>query len=145
MLQFLPFLKFLLNPMKLLELALTHWKPILIILALGAVWWVWDDMKDTIEEQKTEIAELTQRLNVCKDNQQVLENAISKQNETIDRAKEAGIRAEQRIAELRGRISSLTQEHQTEIDRILNEARPETCEESIEYLIDASGELTWEE
>ena len=121
-----------------------NWKPIVVAIAFLAAWWYVDNLKDTIRDQQLTIADLTLRLDTCKDNVSTLEQAITNQNESITKALQAGREAEARIAELQGRLGQLSTEHQSEIDRILSEQTPATCEQAIQYLRDTK-EIQWQQ
>ena len=121
-----------------------NWKPIVVAIVFLAAWWYVDNLKDTIRDQQLTIADLTLRLDTCKDNVSTLEQAITNQNESITKALQAGREAEARIAELQGRLGQLSTEHQSEIDRILSEQTPATCEQAIQYLRDTK-EIQWQQ
>lgn len=148
MLQFLPFLRFFLNPMKLIELVLKNWKAIVAFAVLGVALFGFLHVRGlykTIERKDHEISILQQRIDACKGNVEALETAIDQQNASIDAALKAGREAERRIRELEGELTEIEREHEREIKDILDRPRPETCEGAIDYLKNVRGGLKWDD
>lgn len=145
MLQFLPFLKVFLQPAKLLELLLEHWKAVAVFLVMGFSFFYIRGLHNTIETKEQQLTVLQKRLDTCKENVNVLNGAIEQQNQAINDALEAGKRAKERIAELEGEIGELEREHEEQIQDIMNRPVPQTCDAAIDYLKNVSGELKWDE
>lgn len=145
MLQFLPFLKILFQPVKLFEMLLKHWKAVIVFVVLGGSFFYVRGLHSTIENKEQQIMILETRLEVCQGNVDALTTAIDQQNAAINDALEAGERARKRIAELENEINELEQEHEQEIEDILDRPVPQTCDAAIDYLKNVRGELTWDE
>lgn len=123
---------------------LKNWKLVVALLILGSAAWYVHSLKSHIEDLTEEKNQLILDLENCRLNVGILEMAIEDQNAAIDAAVQAGQRAEQRIADLQNRISELTVQYEQEIEDILNQPKPETCEEAIEFLKNTEG-LRWDD
>lgn len=124
-----------------LPLLQNYWKPILIgCLALGAYLYV-NNLKDTIADQQKEIGVLTVQRNELQASNDKLTASIAVTNKAIEEIRTLAPSTKKEFDTLSAKVSRQSDEIAAKIRRILEEKKPLTCEETIEYLIRAPKEF----
>lgn len=124
----------------LLPFLRTWWKLIIIvmIIAAGVMWY--KHLTNTIEDQREQIASLTTENTVIKENNAKLEASIQANNTAISKLAEGAADTKRNFAALGSTVRSQSDSLEQRLRGILVERKPQTCEETIQYLIDAAKE-----
>jgi hypothetical protein len=121
-------------------LLLKFWKEIALVLIVLGAWFYVQNLRSTVEDQKSEIRVLKATNEVLVANEKVLQSAIDSVNEAFVVIGDYDEANKKRFAELQKSITSSSSVISTHLTTILKEKTPKTCEETIQYLIDASKE-----
>lgn len=120
-----------------------NWKPIVIILVVLGAYWHYTSLINKIEEQATEIVQLKYENALCENNAAKLKSGIDDQNKEIQKWVNVGKKTEMEMKKLKEELEKRRRQAEAELQHILQEPKPQTCEAAIKYLIDAKGDLTW--
>jgi hypothetical protein len=137
------------NIKKALEFVINHWRECLIGILLGIVIYQnrfetrWLFGAETIPALEADLVIVKNNLATCKDGNKVLSDAIDANNASIAQYKELTKDLQASVDVLEGELEAARAESEAEVDAILNEPTPESCEKAIDYLRDAGKELTW--
>lgn len=120
-----------------LKFLLRWWKEILIALVIvGAVWYV-RNLQNTVEEQRTEITNLTTANKVLKDSNEVLTKTVTANNRTIEELSKGADQTKREFDKLTIQVEQQTRVLTKRLKDIMSRPLPETCEDTIKYMIDA--------
>lgn len=105
-----------------------NWKLIVIGLAVAAIYFYWNNLTSTIEEQAQQLVEL-------KAENKTLKASIQTQNDAVDKLAE-----EKRLKDIQLRLAEekskqTRKEADAAVQKILQGIKPETCSAAIQYLI----------
>jgi len=113
----------------------------LVVLAIGAgaAWYV-GNLRTTIADQKSSIVKLELENQIIKDNNAKLEASIHANNEAITKlaaGSDATVKAFNSLnVNVKGQLTGLD----SRLQGILKEKKPQSCQETIQYLLDAVPE-----
>lgn len=116
-----------------------YWKEIVVVsAALAALWYVYE-LKSTITEQTKQLEINKVNLAVLTANSARLEAAVRDSNEIVKRFDKFTEDTQKQFAGLNKDVDTRNQALTSQIQRILREKKPQTCQEAIDYLIDHGG------
>ena len=137
------------NVKKMLGYVVNYWREILIVI-LGATFWYqnYADVRfifgaQTIPALEAELSESQNNLRVCGDGNAKLSAAIDKNNARIDEYAQLTKDLEASIAVLGDELTAEREQTDTEVEVILKDPTPKTCEKAIDYLRDGTKDLKW--
>lgn len=113
------------------------WKEIFIVLViLGAVGYV-RNLQLTVERQAVTIAQMDIVKNTLIQSNETLTATIKQNSRALAELSEGAAFTKEEFAKLNGRVAGQTQEIADRLKGILNKPAPVTCEDTIDYMIDA--------
>jgi chromosome segregation ATPase len=115
----------------------THWIVIVAGLAIIALIGYITNLRMTVTSQRAEISELTTKNTILEANVATLKQSITTQNASIEKFADQAKDVQQRFATLNTTINKQTATLGSKIQAITIEAKPTTCDETIQYLIAA--------
>lgn len=124
----------------LFKLLLDNWKLVVAVIVLGLITLHYVGLRDTIADQRVKIAELTTENTVLLGNNKLLQKSIDANNEAITKMAESADQTKDDFAKLNNSVRQQTAKLEKRLADILKDARPETCDATIQYLIDAVEE-----
>jgi hypothetical protein len=128
-------------PIALLSFIKNNWLPILVVVSvLGTVWYV-GHLKDTIEKQQKDIVTLTAQRDALQDSNNKLTASIAVTNKAVELMRDLAPNTKKQFDALSAKVGQQSDAVAAKIQRILAEKKPITCEETIDYLINAQKEF----
>lgn len=126
-----------------------NWKVILGACLLGVV--LYQNMSgvrfffgfETVPALKKDIVILEEDAATLKLNNKTLSDTINDRNEEIDKWSELTDKLEAQMVQLEKDIADIRTETDQEVDDILNQPTPQTCEKAIDYLREGVEDLSW--
>lgn len=113
------------------------WKELLIVLVIaGAVFYVWN-LRSIVKEQAAVIATLEVHNKILVDSNKTLTNTVTANNQTIAELSRGAEQTKEDFAKLNARVEAQTSILTKRLKSILEQQPPATCEDTIQYLIDA--------
>jgi cell division protein FtsB len=116
------------------------WLPILISVVVGCGVWYVNNLRNTVESQKKDIATLEVQKAALQASNDQLVASIQVSNAALDEIRKLAPNTKQEFAKLQASVSSQSDVLAIRIKQILAEKKPQTCEETIQYLINAQKE-----
>lgn len=107
---------------------LKNWKLIVIALAVAAIYFYWNNLTSTIEEQAQQLVEL-------KAENKTLKASIQTQNEAVDKLAEEKRQKDIQLRAAEEKSKQTRKEADAAVQKILQGIKPETCGAAIQYLI----------
>lgn len=117
-------------------------KIIVILIAVAGIFGYYKFNKYKISSLESKLEKKTEENAVLNKENSDLRTEILKQNIQIDSWKEVSVQLEGNQEELTKKLTEMNKTTLSKISSILNEKTPETCEQAIQYLKDASKELS---
>lgn len=117
-------------------------KIIVILIAVVGIFGYYKFITHKISNLEQKLEEKIEENGILKNDNSNLRTEILKQNIQIDSWKEVSDQLEGNQQELTQKLTEMNKNTLSKITSILNETTPETCEAAIEYLKDASKELS---
>ena len=114
-----------------------YWKPIALVILIAGLALYRSYLIGEIEDRDVQIVAL-------KEEKLDLTAAIQQQNAEIDKWVNIGRAEKLKYQNLQNTLNAMKQAHEKELNVILKEKKPETCEEAIQYLIEGKDDLQWE-
>jgi len=141
----------LLNFKKFIPFLLTNWKPILIISMAGLL--AYQNLSgtrflfgaETIPSLNMRLEAATKAINECKSGNDALSAAIDDRNAEVVKWKAITTNLENDIGILQKDLDTARVKLNAEVDVILKDETPKTCEASIDYLRDGRKDLKWDD
>lgn len=113
------------------------WKEILIVLVVVAGIWYVRNLQNTVEEQKVTITQMKMANDTLKESNRVLTNTVTANNKTIEELSKGADKTKQEFDKLNSKVAQQTTELTRRLKDILNRPAPVTCEDTIDYLLEA--------
>jgi hypothetical protein len=114
------------------------WKELVVAAVVaGGIWYV-HHLQTTVEDQAKTIAVQEAQATVLKANQELLQTAIDATNKSFERIDKVDKLNKDQFAKLQTTVSASSDALAKRLTGILAGKKPVTCEETIQYLIDAS-------
>lgn len=140
-----------LNFKKLIPFLIANWKPIIFLCMAGML--AYQNFSgtrflfgaDTIPSLNERLEAATKAINTCKSGNDVLSSAIDDRNAEVDKWKKITTNLENDIGILQKDLDSARTKLNAEVDVILKEKTPETCEAAIDYLRVGRKDLKWDD
>jgi len=137
------------NVKKMLGFVVKYWRECLIVL-LGATFWYqnFSDVRflfgaQTIPVLEAELANSQKNLRHCGESNDRLSDAIDKNNTRIDEYAQLTEDLEASLIILGNELTVERERTATEVEVILKDPTPKTCEKAIDYLRDGTKDLKW--
>ena len=121
-----------------LSLLKASWKYLLVAIVVGGALWYVFDLRDTIRDQKVQIAQLESDKQTLLVNNQTLKDAISSTNVALLKLSEGIDETKQKFGELQTSVTNRTTIINNKLQQITAEPAPSSCTDTIQYLIDAA-------
>lgn len=121
-----------------------NWKIVIILVALIGGYLYINGLYNQIEDLQEKNKDVTEQLNLCKDNKQKLQNGINKRNAQIAEWENITRQLEKQNKQLEGQLTSIEENTNQSIEDILNGPKLESCEQAIEYLYNTKDEIQWD-
>lgn len=116
------------------------WKEILIAVIIAAVFGWYHHLTSTIADQKADIARLTTENTIVKENNAKLEASITANNAAITKLAEGAADTKKNFAALGTTVKTQSSTLEARLRGVLAEKKPQTCQDTIQYLLDAVKE-----
>lgn len=117
-----------------------NWKIVLLALVVGGAYFYVRGLQNEIRDQQEKIATLQLENQIVKDNNVKLEGALTASNEAIGKLAAGAAQTKKDFATLNANVKGQSSKLEERLRQILAEKKPETCEATIDYLIDAVKE-----
>lgn len=114
------------------------WKELIIVLVIAAAVLYMRGLYSTIDKQKETIAQLTTANQILKDNNDKLEKTIAANNEAISKMAAGAKETNKAFSTLNTTVKAQTSSLEERLRRILQDKKPQTCEDTIQYLLEAA-------
>lgn len=122
---------------KILPLLKTYWKPILLVVIVGGSLMYIHHLRDVVSEQNITITRDNTQLQQAADANKVLRDQIDSLNVTITQWSDLSKKQQDQVNDLSSRLQTQHQNTQNQVNLILKDKKPATCDDAIEYLIQA--------
>lgn len=122
-----------------------NWQLVSLIIIIGGSYWYVKSLHNEIEDKTNEIAELKIAKAFCENSRASLEAAIKEQNSEIQKWVTVGKKSKKEFEDLKSSIEQQRKVNALELQKILQEKKPESCQEAINYLVDGVKDITWVE
>lgn len=116
----------------------SNWKIIAVVALVGAAALYYNHLTSTIAKQTQTIAQLEDVNRILEQNVETLEGAVKANNESIKLLAEGAETTKQQFATLDKTVQQSSARLSRQLSGILSEPKPQTCDASIQYLIDAA-------
>lgn len=116
----------------------SNWKIIAVVALVGAVALYYNHLTSTIAKQTLTIAQLEDVNRILEQNVETLESAVKANNESIKLLAEGAETTKQQFDALDKTVQQSSARLSRQLSGILSEPKPQTCDASIQYLIDAA-------
>lgn len=122
-----------------LKILQTYWKEIalLLVVCLG-VWYV-QHLRSTVERQAEAISTLEASVKVYKHNDEVMTNALESVKQSFKIIDEIDRKNKETFAQMEKVVNANNGKLAQQLRGMLSDKKPVTCDETIQYLIDAKG------
>ncbi len=137
------------NVKKMLGYIVNYWREILIVILGATIWYQnYSDVRfifgtQTIPALELELSESQNNLWVCGNGNAKLSAAIDKNNDRVAQYEQLTKDLEASIAVLGNELTQEREKTDDEVDIILKDPTPKTCEKAIDYLRDGTKDLKW--
>lgn len=139
----------LLNLKKLIPAIIKNWKIILIV-GLGFIVWYQNFNEtrflfgaETMPSLEKQLVAAVKAVDVCKKGNVTLTKAIDDRNEEVAKWKAISKSLEDDIGALQEDLNAERVKTEAEVEAILKDTTPKTCNEAIDYLRDGRKDLQW--
>jgi len=130
-----------------LEFLRKHWRGVLVAVVLGSAALYVLNLKNTIADQRIKLADAEQKLTVCeqnvatlRDSNAKLEKSISDTNQIVSKFEDANTITKQQFDTLKANAEANTRKLNQQLQTIMKDKKPQTCDEAIRYLIQGQKE-----
>lgn len=113
------------------------WKEIAIALIVAAGIFYVQHLRSTVAENAITIGNLTTENKVMKDNNDKLQGAITAQNASLEKIAKGADDTKAKFTTLNANVKSANANLATTLKGILADKKPQTCQDTINYLLDA--------
>jgi len=121
-----------------------NWQVVALVLLIGGSYWYVKSLNNQITDLNKEVTELKVANAMCENSRATLKGAIDTQNSEIQKWVNVGRKSKKAFDDLKGTIEKQRQISALELQKILQEKKPETCQEAINYLVDGVKDLKWQ-
>lgn len=134
---------------KALGFIASYWKIFLIGVLAAIIWYQnvpetrWLFGAETIPALEADLVVVKKNLQTAIDGNKELSDAIDEYNARVEAYKQLEIKMRKDIDKLQGELDIARTTTNTEVDIILNDPTPQSCEKAIDYLRDAGKDLKW--
>lgn len=117
-----------------------YWQYFLLAAVVGGGWMYYNHLTSTIATQEQTISRLTLENTVVKENNDKLQASIEASNKSIELLAKGAADTKQGFVTLNNTVRTQTSSLNDKLENILADPKPQTCEDTIKYLIDAVKE-----
>lgn len=121
-----------------------NWQYVLLLAILASGFFYWQslkhqiaDLKTALETKEREVATLQLQVQTCEANFNGLVGSLEAQNDALGKIDETIKKSQQDWKKLANTITTSNAVLDRRLREILNDKKPESCEEAIRYLLDA--------
>lgn len=121
-------------------------KIIVLLLALcvaGYIWMLKNDLEDMTDKYNQALRDYSVLNTTCKSNEAEYKSAIETQNKANEELAEKLRIAQEGIDKANAAAAIAAEKSKKELEAIMKEAKPTTCEGAIEFLHDGKEDLKW--
>lgn len=116
----------------------SYWKEILVALIVAAIAGYWFHLEHTIDSQATQIIQLQTSVDTLKDNNVKLVGVIDANNQAVNKIAEASTATLTAFGTLNSTVSKQSGTLNAALAAVRAEKKPQTCDDTIKYLVDAA-------
>lgn len=120
-----------------------NWQAVVLVLLISGSYFYVKSLKDEIQDKNDEISDLKTANAFCENSKATLSKALEEQNKEIKKWANVGKKSKEEFDKLKKELEEKRRMAETEVQRILQEEKPKSCQEAINYLINGAGEITW--
>lgn len=124
----------------LLSFVFKYWQWILLAIVIAGAYFHYTGLVHERDKLKQQVVELQTANQICNDNNAKLESNIANMNKAIDKLSTVTTNQTNKIESFKKDVATRTDSIKSEVKKILAGQKPQTCEDSIKYLIDATKE-----
>lgn len=114
------------------------WKEILIVLVIIAGIWYVRNLQTTVKDQATTITQMEIVNKTLEESNKTLTATVTANNKTIAEMGKGAAQTKEEFAKLNGQVEAQTRVLTNRLRDILNRPVPETCNDTITYMLDAA-------
>jgi len=141
---FTMFLSLLGNFGGIFEFLKKNWQIVALVLLIGGSYLYVKSLIDQNAALNNEVTELKVANATIENSRAALKVAIDSQNSEIQKWVNVGRKSKKDFDDLKSTIEKQRQASALELQKILQEKKPETCQEAINYLVDGVKDLKWQ-
>lgn len=113
------------------------WKEIAVALIVAAGIFYVENLRSTVADDKVTIGNLTTENKIMKDNNDKLQGALTAQNASLEKIAQGADDTKAKFTALNSSVKSSSANLATTLKGILADKKPQTCQDTITYLLDA--------
>ena len=141
---FTMFLSLLGNFGGIFEFLKKNWQIVALVLLIGGSYLYVKSLIDQNAALNNEVTELKVANATIENSRVALKVAIDSQNSEIQKWVNVGRKSKKDFDDLKSTIEKQRQASALELQKILQEKKPETCQEAINYLVDGVKDKKWQ-
>jgi septal ring factor EnvC (AmiA/AmiB activator) len=126
-----------------------NWKVVAVVSVVAACYFYVNGLHNDIAEARQDLRdEQALRAEDAKQyalNEQLLKHSINEQNQYVEQLKINFDEAKVRLSQAETEMAETRQKHKKELNALLREQTPTTSDDTIQYLFDKRGDLSWPE
>lgn len=122
-----------------------NWQIISLVLLITGSYWYVNSLQNTIADLQNEVTKLKVANAFCENNKAALQQALDSQNGKIQKWAKVGRDSKEKFEKLKAEIEHKRKLAEIEVNKILQEKKPESCQAAIDYLVDGKKDITWSE
>lgn len=115
-----------------------NWAALVLVAASLGAWGYISSLRSTITDQRTALNKKSEEIRVLTENNQALETALSASNAAVEKLSSSANQTKRDFAALSTTVTKQTTEMERRLMEVLQEKTPQSCEDSIKYLIEAA-------
>lgn len=132
------------NFKKIIDFLINNWKIISILLIITSLYFYINSLNNKIKNLNDEVIQLKIDNAYCENSKSTLEKALKTQNHEIDKWVKIGKNSKKEFEALKENLNEKKKISEKELNNILQEKTPESCQEAINYLVDSKKDLIWQ-
>lgn len=120
-----------------------YWYLFVIVALAGGGYWYVHHLQKEVEQQKEKVVQLQTTLDQCIIDRDHYAATIQSLNEEVKQWEQMSAEQKKKFEALNGSLAKLQQQYNKRIQELLSRPKPKTCDESIQFLIDAGRSNPW--
>jgi uncharacterized protein HemX len=127
----------------LTKVLIKYWYLFIIVALLGGGYWYVQHLQDEVEQQKAKVVQLEKTLDECIVDRDHYAATIKSLNDEVRQWEQMSAEQKKKFEALNGSLAKMQQQYNKRIQELLARPKPKTCDESIQFLIDAGRSNPW--